>query len=214
MKLIKTFAINLKKRPDRRKHIMQEFKLKSEFDFSLAEAVEHKNGAIGLWKTIRNIVANESCSSLEYIIISEDDHEFTTPYNKEALFRAIEEAKEKNADVLMGGVSWFSDAVQVSSNLFWVDQFTGTQFVVVYKKFFDKIINTHFNQGDTADRKIAELTVNKFMMYPFISIQKEFGYSDATTKNNVDGYVTQIFDKTSEKLVHLVKVGSFYNLKF
>ena len=50
-------------------------------------------------------------------------------------------------------------------------------------------------------------------MFPFISTQKEFGYSDATTKNNTEGYVDQIFSATTEKLQHLVKVAFFYHLK-
>jgi GR25 family glycosyltransferase involved in LPS biosynthesis len=210
----KIFVINLKKRPDRKEHILRELNLKNEFHFSLVEAVEHHNGAIGLWETIKNIVLKESGSLPEYIIICEDDHEFTEHYYPENLFNAIEEAKKKNADILMGGVSWFSDAVQVSSNLFWVDQFTGAQFVIIYKKFFGAIIEADFNQGDTADKKMTTLTNNKFMIYPFISIQKEFGYSDATAKNNIDGYVTQLFNNSSEKLGHLIKVGAFYNLKF
>lgn len=65
-------------------------------------------------------------------------------------------------------------------------------------------------EQDVADRKIADLTPNKFLIYPFISIQKEFGYSDVTIKNNKEGYVTQIFEKASMVLNSLNRVKQFY----
>lgn len=210
---ISTFIINLEKRSERKHHALQQFDSRLEFNLTIVNAIEDKNGALGLWLTIKHIIKDLAPKGAEYILICEDDHLFTEHYTKEVLFNAITEAEQKKADVLMGGVSWFGDALQISKNLFWVDQFTGTQFVVVYRKFFNTLLHADFSPGDTADRKMAELSTNKFFMFPFISTQKEFGYSDATTKNNTEGYVDQIFSDTTEKLQHLVKVASFYHLK-
>lgn len=210
---ISTYSINLEKRIERKNHCIQQFKNKPEFILQIVKAIEDKDGALGLWLTIKYIIENLVPKHTPFILLCEDDHLFTNHYNKEILFEAIQHAKQKQADVLMGGVSWFGDALQISKSLFWVDQFTGTQFVVVYRRFFNSILQAEFLAGDTADRKIATLSANKFFMFPFISTQKEFGYSDATTKNNIDGYVDQIFNDTSEKLEHLVKVASFYQLK-
>ncbi|PTS97819.1 hypothetical protein DBR11_16345, partial [Pedobacter sp. HMWF019] len=61
------------------------------------------------------------------------------------------------------------------------------------------------------DYKISYLAEKKFVIYPFISTQKEFGYSDVTTQNNIVGRVTKIFDDVIEKFSQLDQVSSFYN---
>lgn len=210
---IYTFIINLEKRPERKLHSIQQFGERTEFNISIVKAIEDINGALGLWLTIKYIIKDLTPKEVDYILIAEDDHIFTNDYNKRTLFHAIKEAEKNRADILLGGVSWFCDALQISKSLFWVDQFTATQFVVVYRRFFDVILHADFLESDTADKKMAALSANKFFMFPFISTQKEFGYSDATAKNNIGGYVEQIFNDTSEKLEHLVKVASFYQLE-
>ncbi|UKJ07495.1 hypothetical protein [Solitalea lacus] len=194
--------------------MLNEFKKREEFDLNIVEACEHKVGAIGLWNTIKHILQNLLHGDEEYIIICEDDHQFTNHYTKESLFKNIKEAKDKGADILLGGASWFNSALQISHDLFWVEKFSGLQFTVIYKKFFSIILEVEFVHGDAADYKISSLTTNKMLIHPYISIQKEFGYSDVTRKNDEnEGYVTQIFKDSSEKLSQLKEVAFFYDLK-
>ncbi len=209
-KFIKTYVINLEKRKERKSHASAQFLNEKYYLLNFVKAIENVNGALGLWQTIVQIIQNSYIREDDYILICEDDHEFTKKYNIQKLLSAIKEAEEKKADVLLGGVSWFLDALQTSKNLFWIDQFTGTQFMIVFKKFYKKIINADFNVGDTADRKICELTTSKFLVYPFISVQKEFGYSDATPFNNKEGYVTEIFEKSDMILSHIIQANNFY----
>src|SRR5665213_1012951 len=210
---IPVFVINLKSRTDRKQHILQQFHEKKEFDVHIVEACEHKNGAIGLWKSITNILQELINTEIDFVIICEDDHEFTKEYNKEYLFECIAEAKENEADILLGGVSWFTTMIEVSENLFWVEKFTGTQFTILFRKFFNNILEADFGNHDSADYKICSLTENKFFMNPFISVQKDFGYSDATTKNNRPGIVKEFFDNSVESITTFKKVNSFYQNK-
>lgn len=209
--IVTTYVINLAKRPDRRVHILKQFANRPEFNVKIVEAVENENGALGLWQTITHIMKDLASESDEYILICEDDHQFTKGYNQEKLFTAILKSQKLDTDVLMGGVSWFNDGVQIRPTLFWVDKFTGTQFIIIFKKFYDKILSANFKQGDTADKIIYELTRNKLLIYPFISTQKEFGYSDATSFNNKMGYVTQIFETSNTILSCMVKANNFYH---
>ena len=50
-------------------------------------------------------------------------------------------------------------------------------------------------------------------MYPFISVQKEFGYSDVTPKNGEQGFVDKCFSETSERLRLLQDVETFYKAR-
>lgn len=207
---IPTYIINLKSRVDRRQHIINEFATRNEFNVNIIEAHEHKIGAIGLWCTIKYILQKTANSEYEYILICEDDHQFTPFYSKEMLFESINQVKERNADILIGGVNWFDGVAPVNDTLLWSYFFNGTQFIIVFKKFFDTILQADFNDYDAADFKISALTQNKFIIYPFVSVQKDFGYSDATPHNNLPGRADELFLKSSEWLQNLKNVASFY----
>ncbi|RVT75307.1 glycosyl transferase [Flavobacterium sufflavum] len=209
---VPSYAINLEKRTDRKINILSEFENRKEFILTIIPAIEDEVGSYGLWQTIHSIVnlANEEC--LEYVLICEDDHQFTTSYSASMLYSAIDESLHRDADVLLGSVSWFDQVLQVDKNLFWVDRFNGTQFMIIFQKFYQKILNIDFYKTDIADMKISSLTDAIFVMYPFISVQKEFGYSDVTQKNNEEGRITELYRLRNEKLMHLDKVATFYGL--
>jgi len=209
---IKTYIINLEKRTSRRVHSINQFSKKNQFKINFIKAIENKNGALGLWQTIVQIIENVSIKEDDYILICEDDHRFTKNYNPQKLSNLIKEAQEKQADILLGGISWFKDALQVSENLFWIDSFTGLQFTIIFKQFFKKILESSFTANDVADLKISSLTENKFVIAPFVSVQKEFGYSDVTLKNNGTARVERLFKGVNSKLEELVKVANFYNV--
>ncbi|MBS1663082.1 MAG: hypothetical protein JST68_18710 [Bacteroidetes bacterium] len=210
-RILPVFAVNLKSRTDRHQHIRQVFSGRPEFELTIVQAEEHTTGAIGLWNTIVKLISKVEQAGYEYIILCEDDHQFTEDYSPAALFDRIDEAIAHDADVLLGGPSWFSGALQVSPDLFWVDRFAGLQFTVLFRKFFPRILRADFRRGDAADYKIADLSENKYFIYPSISTQIEFGYSDATPTNNDPGRVDKLFDVSRKCAKTLVNVRDYYS---
>jgi hypothetical protein len=184
MNSIPTFVINLKNRTDRKAHILSEFSGRDEFKVTIIEPQKDEKPTISLWKTIKYIIENLVGVKDDFFLLCEDDHQFTEYYQKEKFLKCIKQANKMEADILSGGVSSIFDFVQAEPDLFWMDTFTGTQFVVIYRPFFKTITTSAFTDKDTADMKISSLTENKFLIYPFISVQKDFGYSDATPRNN------------------------------
>ena len=209
-KINTVYAVNLKNRIDRKQHILQEFQRREEFDLDIVEAFKHVNGAFGLWKTIKYVLQNKMHDEIDYIIICQDDHLFTKEYSKEYLQYCIDEAQSLHADILAGGVSGFTSAIKVTDSLYWVEKFSGLQFTVVFRKFFEKILDADFENINAADLKLCELTENKFFIYPFLSIQKEFGYSDVTNGNNVKGIVENGFRDSHEKVKIITSVSNSY----
>lgn len=208
----KTFVVNLAKRKDRRKHTISQFRNRKEFSIKIITAMERDSGALGLWETFRFILSNEGVLEEDFFIFCEDDHLFTNAYNRDLLESSIMNAVNFNADVLVGGVSWFDTAIQVKDNLFWLDKFSGMQFTVIFKRFFKIILNyKYFEKKDTLDRVICKLSDKKFVIFPMISIQKEFGYSDVTNNNNVNGRVNFLFSETNKRLTILKNVSDYYN---
>lgn len=207
---IPLYIINLKKRNERKKNIYREFHGRNEFNYHIIQAHDHKIGAIGLWDSIREILQNIINNKGEFVILCEDDHQFTIEYSRQLLCQYIEEAKLLNADILSGGISGFTSAIQVSTNLYWVEKFSGLQFTVIFRKIFQRIIDVDFGSEDAADYKMCELTENKFFIYPFISVQKDFGYSDVTPGNNQNDHVGDAFKRSSDKVQILKSVSLFY----
>lgn len=207
---IPTYIINLTRRTDRKTHVLNQFKDKPEFRVQIVKAIEHEIGAIGLWNTIKHIFQNLSDEKDDFVLICEDDHVFNDSYSRKTLFEAIGEALDHDADILSGGVSWLNSALKVSKNIYWVEKFTGLQFTIVFRKFVDRIIEAEFETKDVADIKISSLTSKKFFMYPFISAQREFGYSDVTPKNNLEGRVEALFNTSSESVQIINRVGEYF----
>ncbi len=212
MKAIPTYIINLNHRTLRRRHILDEFKMHEEFHPIIVDAIKHSRGAIGLWQTIQYILRDLAEPEIDFVILCEDDHQFTSEYSKERLFSCIKEAKERDTDILSGGVSGFTNALPVAKSLYWVEKFSGLQFSIIFRNFFNSIIETDFNSVDAADYRICSLTEKKFFIHPFISIQKDFGYSDATPKNNSKN-ITELFDQADTKVKLLKEVSSSYTIR-
>lgn len=207
---IPTYVINLEHRTDRKTSIINEFANREEFNITIVSAISHPIGAIGLWQTMCHIITKAKEGKVPFVLICEDDHHFTDNYSPENLNVAIQYAQKHLTDVLLGGISWFDIVLQVSPNLFWVNTFNATQFMIVFDSCYDQILYTRFDDGENADFKISSLTDNILVMYPFISIQKEFGYSDVTLKNEERGWITNLFETKNGQLTQLVDVRKFY----
>lgn len=198
---IPTYVINLKDREDRRKHIKEQFQGKSEFELIWIEAIEHSIGAVGLWQSMVKAIETAIVRDDDILIICEDDHTFTSAYSKEFLFASIIAANEQESELLSGGIGGFGTAVPVANNRYWVDWFWCTQFIVVFKPLYQKILNYEFKNTDTADGVLSVIAKDKMTIYPFVSVQKDFGYSDITRCNNeIPGMITNHFLQTNYRL--------------
>lgn len=181
------YVINLKERTERRQHIEEQFQGRVEFALHWIEAIEHSIGAVGLWQSMLKAVQTAIDKRDDIMIICEDDHIFTPAYNKDYLFANIIGANAQGSELLSGGVGGFGTAVPVDTNRYWMDWFWSTQFIIIFKPLFQKILDYDFKDTDTADGVLSVLAKDKMTIYPFISVQKDFGYSDVTVYNGTPG---------------------------
>ena len=206
------YVANLKKRTDRLAHIKEQFEGKDEFEVHYIEAIEDKIGDLGLWKTFCKCIGQAKELNEDVIIFCEDDHEFTECYTRELLFKNIFKAYQLQADLLIGGsTGGFSVAVPISKNLIWVNDYWSNQFLVIYEKFFDVILGVNdFDPAKKVDNTLSKLALNKFVLFPYISRQKNFGYSDVTSYNNINpDEVAHRFENTEKRLR---SINTIYNL--
>ncbi|MCS3554288.1 MULTISPECIES: hypothetical protein [unclassified Sphingobacterium] len=204
---IPTYIINLKHRTDRYKNIVQEFEDRNEFNLTVFTAVENKIGSIGLWQSLLQIINIAKSNKLGYVLICEDDHLFTNEYNVEKLNEQIKYVSKIRGEILLGGVSWFDYSVKVNDRLYWINEFTGTQFLIVFANFYDKILDYKFYEGiETIDSMISKLSDKIFVSFPIVSIQRDTGYSDVTQKNDSKGVVQALFNKVKLRMKAIDKM--------
>jgi len=208
MKQIPTYIINLKERPDRLKHAKTEFLEKPEFRLNVIDAIPDPIGALGLWKSVLLAIEASNKGNEDYLLICEDDHMFTQHYDIALLIENIKNAERYHADVLLGGVHWFDTAARVTDRLYWVDNFTATHFIVIYKRFYDILLNYSFKNTDDLDLVISKLSDRKFLLHPFISIQKDFGYSDIRKEQNM--HSESQFEVTSSAIHRISKISNHF----
>lgn len=198
--VIPTYIINLPERPERLAHIKQQFKDRKEFMTTIVTACRHEIGAVGLWESIRKIIKMAMENDDDVIVICEDDHQFTPEYSRDYFLKNVLEAYSQGTDYLNGGIAAFENCVMVGRNRFWTDRPTCTQFIVIYSSFFQKILDAPYDDRVLADAMLASLTANKIVLHPFISIQRDFGYSDITTLfDNTNGIVGRMFSDCDRK---------------
>lgn len=144
----------------------------------------------------------------DIIILCEDDHTFTHEYNRNYFFDNLVDAFTSGADLLSGGIGGFGNASQIAPHRFKVDWFYSTQFVVLSSKLFEEILQYEFKQNDTADGVLSLLARNKQVIFPFISVQKDFGYSDVTQSNTRHkGIIDGLFRHTAARLLTISEIN-------
>lgn len=201
---IPVYAINLPHRKDRRKHLEKQFEGRPEFHVTYVEAETNMPGNIGLWHSINKAVKKAIQNDDDLIIICEDDHVFTENYRRDLFFKNIIEALTQGAELISAGIGGFGDAVFVSNNRLWVNWFYSTQFIVLTSNVYQRIIDYNFDKCDTADGVLSKIISNKQVLFPFMSIQKDFGYSDVTESNNKNnGLVEHLFHKSTIRLIRM-----------
>lgn len=204
---MKLSIIGLKTRQHRRKHIISEFKNKELFEVSIKDAVFHKKPNVSLWLSICEVIRENQKE--DFFIICEDDHKFTNFYSEENLLKNIELAKEKKADLLLGGVSWFNEVLSVDKGLCELDFYNGNQFCVLFNQSFDKILNNKIKEDTLiVDMELSLILQKKYVITPFISIQKSFFQSDM--RPNLKQDVESFFINT-EKELNTIKNNKFHS---
>src|SRR5690606_33707987 len=95
---IVTYAVNLKHRTDRKKHIINEIYGKEEFMLTVLEAERHPIGAFGLWLNIKKIISIANSDEHQMVLICEDDHQFTHNYDKNNFLKKINYCIQEEVD--------------------------------------------------------------------------------------------------------------------
>jgi|SRR2546428_1628515 len=207
--VIPAYLINLKERKDLLEHIKEQFNNKAEFQVNIVEC-KNEIGAVGLWQTIVKIVSQAKEQDNDVILICAEDHKFSESYSKQYLFKNIIEAHEQGANLLLGGVANYGHGVPIAKNRCWVDRFWGNQFIIIFNKFFQQILDEPFSEEDEVNIKLSEMTSNKMVLYPFVSIKKDSDYGNPFRNVQFHDQTYECFQTAENRLAKIISISNKY----
>ncbi|KAA0127284.1 hypothetical protein FY557_14035 [Chryseobacterium sp. SN22] len=107
----------------------------------------------------------------EYLIINFSEKGIVNTNMLNFINRCIDEARQYKCDLLLGGVIGFNRTLMITENLFWIDEFLGFNFIIVFKSSYNTIIEQSVKHDDLGLEKTLSLMLeNIFVMYPFVEI--------------------------------------------
>ncbi|WP_118194276.1 hypothetical protein [Albibacterium indicum] len=204
-----TYVINLKAQKDFFTHIKKEFNDKKEFELHIIDNYNQQFEPLAIWLSIKKSIKLAIDKEQDIIIICKEDHCFTESYDKEIFIKDILSAYKEGANILLGGIGNFNNAVPITNRRYWIDTFYDSQFIVIYKPLFSSILQEPFRDHYTAESLLSELTSNKILLYPFISVKYNYGFSDAKPNNRKKTNILQ-FKNAEERLAIYKKVYEKY----
>lgn len=154
---VSTFCIYHEK-----KYNLKDFERKNEFNISW---IKSTFSSPCIDQDNLNFILNESIRNEEdVIIICLDGYHFKSSYSKYDLFKYILMADFYQCDVLFFNGNKIDFMSNIQDELYWVSNIQKSNFIVVYKRFFEKMLNASWLPVDNFFDIISSLTANKLMI--------------------------------------------------
>jgi hypothetical protein len=107
----------------------------------------------------------------EYLIINFSEKEIVNSNTLNFINRCIDGAQQYKCDLLLGGVVGFNRTLMITENLFWIDEFFGFNFIIVFKSSYNIILEQSIKSDDVSlEKTLSVMLENIFVMHPFIEI--------------------------------------------
>lgn len=150
-------------------HILKEFKGKPEFKVKIIQDSSSDNNSLESWNSIVQTIKIAIENKDEVIILCKEEHHFTKNYSPTLLIKEIQEAYIQGAEMLLGDIKDFGQAIPVGYHRYWIDHFKCSHFIVVFSSLFERILSYQFEEYDKIDDVFSLLSPHKMVIYPFIS---------------------------------------------
>ena len=143
---ISTYVISLAVSEECKKEIKKEFSGRLEFKLKMVPYINCNRTSDFLWNTFCSIVSEAINSDDDVIVICKEDHKFTPNYRCEGFIKDVITASELGCQLIWGGARSFGIAVPLTERLFWIDWAWGSQFIVLFRSAFMKVLDSCFQQ--------------------------------------------------------------------
>lgn len=160
------YSIHLFRENDK---FISEFKDKEEFTLNIhyfSKGFANSGNAVIV---LKEIVERSVQTNPEVIIVSTQNHKFTDNYNFKFLENVINRAIHYDCDILLGGCISFDHCVPIEKNLFWIDTFYGSNFIILFRSIFKKLTVSKFQLSYSLCNFLFRISDKVNIIYPQIS---------------------------------------------
>lgn len=170
------------------------------------EFAHDRNLAHFSWSVLRRLTLNAKNDNKDLFILCSKDHHFSGNYTADYLREGIDAAERKEADMLLGAVNWFESAIQIDSHLFWLDKFSGLQFIIFFSRCYDALLSMTEEQGVAPEQLLSSMTATKLLLYPFVScVTEKVAKPNAVSEDNL------FYGDPADQLALLLHVRDYYS---
>lgn len=120
------------------------------------------------WQQLINIIENAERAQENSVIFCTNE-KLLEKLNVDNFSRQIKEAAKYNAKILLANAGNAVSLLPISSNLFWIDHFTGCELMVIFRSCYALLTNEEHMEDEMIDEKLSEITSNKLLVHPMIS---------------------------------------------
>lgn len=121
-----------------------------------------------------------------YIIIAEDDLEFTESFSINKLKIVIESEK---SNIICTGI-FCEEGIRKEKDTIFVDKFRGTQLIVIFKEVYDRILSKKY-EDKFFETILSELDISKSVTVPFLSSQNNEFTSRISQHRLIKKYIAE-----------------------
>lgn len=195
---IRAYCLHLKSAKDRVENMTNELNSFTS-NWEIFDAIWKQPGYIGISESFKSIIRKAKEDGLKQVLIFEDDIKFTSDRSKEQFQKCIDSLPDE-WDVLLGGIyslTNLNDLENESINgcIKKIGDFSALHCTLLNHTVYDKILKhdplSKYCHLDRYIGKMSRYTVNTYVCYPMIAIQKTT-YSDSghvRRQVNYDNYL-------------------------
>lgn len=151
-----------------------EFKDKNEYNLKFVPLVKVAKEPIDRLNTLKNIVREAQIADEDFILVCDDKHTFTSDYSFSEFKKAIIKAYYLNTKMLLCGfLGEGNNILFLNSSLFWLDSFSKSSFLVLYKSIYQNILDLVPDNTLSYEDQLSSITSNKLCLFPIISASRK-----------------------------------------
>ena len=164
--------------------------------------------ARGIWKYFKNITKKELENKSEFFLFSFEHSFLDFNFSPDFVFHCLKDTQKKRADVLLGGVESFDHPIQITANFFWIKNFSGFKFLIIFRHLYSKILKVRPSSKENIESCISKTAQAKFIIYSAVNSVRNFKNLYPNDTDNANSQKPMITSGLYQQLFMLDQTGN------
>lgn len=181
------YVLTVPSSKERQIYIESVMELHNIKDWKFYEGKETNKRFDGLFDSIKAVV--REAYEQPYVVIFEDDVFPTEYFSFEAIQDSANEGEKLEAHIVLGGIKEYCFNKGESLPLTKIHNYRGSQLMIIYKRFYDEILNTPSGHREFELFSSHHGKIRKYVTLPFLAYQADFPSRFLTKSMHKQDYI-------------------------